>query len=672
MSDMHPPVHSFRLTRAFSIVSMIGILLVAFVMAYFYRVVAVDALMSVQNESNADLTRAFSDTIWNRYSDAFSRLSALPADQLAKQPEIAALDKEIKHRVRGMRVVKIKIYDRNGLTVFSTEKKQIGENKHDNPGFLGAMRGEVVSEIVFKDKFNAFDKTIENRNLLSSYIPVRSEPDEPPRGVFELYSDITTLLKEVRQTEYKIMALVVSLMLALYAYLLIYVRRADGIIKRREEEERAIQQERIRYLAQYDQLTGLPNRVQVLKLLEQAVQRVQAADHSLAIVYLDIDHFKLINDNLGHEAGDKVLLEIVARIQRVAFEQKIIARMGGDEIVLVLENVIVAALEGLATRLIGRLSRPLYVTGKKVTLTVAMGITLFPDDNSSAEQLLKNAEAAMLRAKKLGRNRLAFFTEELNAQAVERFKLEHGLHKAQDNQEFELYYQPRVDGKTGKILGAEALLRWRRNDGSIISPVLFVPILEEMGLIVSVGKWVLQSACQQCKLWHEQGHPELHISVNLSMRQFHSESFLEDIRGALLETGLEADYLELELTESLLAEDVVNTTRLLNDLKAIGVRLSIDDFGTGYSSLSYLMHFPVDCLKIDRAFVKDAVTNEDHANLTRTIVAMAKNLKLKTVAEGVETEAHREFLSGLSCDEMQGYLFYRPLPAAEFLECLDK
>lgn len=671
MSDQRKPPRVFRLTRAYSLVSLIGILIVALVMAFFYRTVAVDALMNVQDESNADLTRVFANSIWKKYSDFFNRVSTLPADQLIAQPEIDLLAEDIKYRMRGMRVVKVKIYDLNGITIFSTEKKQIAEDQGRNPGFQRALHGEVVSKIVFRDKFNAFDRIIEDRDLLSSYLPVYYGPNDSIVGVFELYSDITTLLGEVRRTEYKIMALVISIMLVLYAFLLIYIRRADGIIKQHEKEERAMQQERIHYMSQHDQLTGLPNRILLITLLNQAIQRARISNRQLAVFFLDIDRFKLINDNLGHEAGDQILLEMIGRIQRIIGEQNIIARIGGDELVLVRESLITHFVDSLATRIINKLSEPLTVAGVEVTLTVSMGITLFPDDNHDAEHLLKDAEAAMLRAKELGRNRYTFFTEELNAIAGERFEMEHGLHKALANQEFELHYQPRVDARTGQVLGAEALLRWRRDDDSVVSPMLFIPILEEMGLIIPVGKWVLHTACKQCKAWQEQGHPELRISVNLSVRQFHADSFIADIRSALLDSGLDADFLELELTESLLADDYIGTAKLLNELKDIGVHLSIDDFGTGYSSLSYLMHFPIDCLKIDRTFVRDAITNMDHANLTRTIVAMAKSLHLKTVAEGIETQTQQEFLQGLDCDELQGYLFSRPLVASKFFDFLE-
>lgn len=670
MSDQRKPLRVFRLTQAYSLVSFIGILIVAIVIAFFYRTVAVDALMNMQDKSNIDLTRVYANSIWDKYSSFFNRLSTLAPDQLIAQPEIELLTDDVQLLMRGMRVFKVKIYSLNGITIFSTESKQIAEDQSSNPGFQRALQGEVVSNIVFRDMFNSFDKTLGETDHLASYIPVYYGPHNSMVGVFELYSDITTLIGEVKQTEYTIVALVISLMLVLYAFLLVYVRRADGIIKQHEIAERTLRKERMLFISQHDQLTGIPNRNFLLTLLNQAISRARISHRQLAVFYLDIDRFKLLNDNLGHEAGDHILLVMISRLQEINGEQNIIARIGGDELVLVSESTRTHFADSLARRILHKLSEPIAVAGVEVTLTVSIGITLFKDDKNDADHLLKNAEAAMLRTKQLGRNRYTFYTEELNAIAGERFEMERGLHKALANHEFELLYQPRVDANSAQVIGAEALLRWRRKDGNVVSPVLFIPILEEMGLIIAVGKWALRNACKQCRAWQEMGYADLRISVNLSVRQFHADSFVADVSSALHDSGLDASHLELEVTESLLIEDFAGTAKLLNELKDIGVHLSIDDFGTGYSSLSYLMHFPVDCLKIDRAFVRDAITNTSHANLTRTIVAMAKSLHLKTVAEGVETQQQREFLQELDCNELQGDLFSRPLDAGKFLEYL--
>ena len=659
----------FRLTRAYSLASLLGILGVAVVMALFYRQVAVNALMDVQNEANADLTRAFADAIWDRYAPFFATAASLDRNALTAHQETMDLREELRLRTRGMRVVKIKIYNLAGLTLFSTDPSQIGESKADNPGFRGARAGEIVSNITFRDRFDAFDRVLENRDLLSSYLPVRRGDQPHVVGVFELYTDITTLLARIHRTELTIVALIATLMLALYLFLLVFVRRADGVIRRHEADQLARQQERIQYLSQHDTLTGMPNRKGLLGLLEPMLQRTRGMHAPVAVVYIDLDRFKLINDHLGHEAGDRILIEIAGRISLFAKPRDIVGRIGGDEFVLVAEDTPAAAAQALARKLTGELGEPFRPQSTDIGMSVSVGIALSPDGD--ADQLLKHAEAAMLRAKELGRNRYAFFTDELNARELERFELERGLRAAVTNREFELHFQPRVDTASGRTVGAEALLRWRRADGELLLPAVFVPLLEEMDLIGAVGRWVLGEACRQCRAWQQAGRGDLSVSVNLSIVQLRSKELLGQVRGALLASGLAPGSLELELSESMLVTENSAARQLFADLRKLGVHLSIDDFGTGYSSLSYLMHFPIDCLKIDRAFIRDAVASSESATLTRTIVSLAKSLNLRTVAEGVETAAHRDFLAQLGCNELQGYLFSEPLSAGDFVRFLD-
>lgn len=662
---------TFRLTRAYSIVSLIGILIVAFIMAYFYRSVAVSALMESQSENNVALTRALANSVWDDYGGFIASASSLSESELHHHPALANLRDVFAQKMDGLRVLKINIFDRSGLTIFSTEAAQIGESRSSYPGFIAALNGDVVSDIAFKKEFKTFDVVMKDRYLVYSYIPIRHGAGQPVVAVFELYTDITDVMGDIKITEYKIIALVSSLMLILYIFLLYFVRRADNTIKNYEKENFETQQERFQFLALHDNLTGLPKRRLLVDLLEQTIQRTQARNQPLMVLHLDIDRLKLINDKLGYEAGNQVILEVINRASMVTSDHSIRGRVGGDELVFVIESIPYIDTDPLASRLISQVSKPFVINDAEVTLTISLGIALYIDDSYDAAHLLKDAEAAMLRAKELGRNRYAYYTEELNIRAVERFDLEHGLRTALANNEFEVFYQAKINTRSGRVAGAEALLRWRRSGGDIVFPDVFIPALEDMGLIIPVGAWVLRSACQQCKTWHEQGYADMHVSVNISMRQFQSDSLISDIQSALTESGLAAEYLELELTESLLASDANRTIHLLHELKKMGLYLSIDDFGTGYSSLSYLMHFPVDCLKIDRAFVRDATINNDHANLTRMIVSMAKNLHLKTVAEGIETDEHRVFLSELECDEMQGYFFSKPIPSNQFRQYLE-
>ena len=664
-----PSKKKFRLTRAFSIVSFVGIIVVAIIMTQIHRSVSFDSLLKVQNEANIDLTRAFSNSIWKKYVDFFDRSSSIPKEEIFNQPEIVALENDLKSQMRGIRVVKIKVYNKNGLTVFSTDPSQIGEDKSKNPGFLAALSGEVKNEISFRDKFNAFDMVIEDRNLLASYIPIRFGPKDEVVAVFELYSDITSLLDEITESELKTVALGSVMMLVLYAFLLIYVRRADLVIKRHENEERQLQEERIKYITENDPLTGLPNRNSLISQIDKLFIRAQHNQSTVTLFYIDIDRFKLINDNLGQDMGDKVLLEIVNRLSESVRNPSIIGRVGPDEFLLAIDNSTERTIETILSRLIHSLTEPFTYESSVANLAVSIGIVNFPGDASDAVNAIKCGEAAVIRAKELGKNRFAYFTDDLNKKAMERFELENALSSALEKKQFETFYQPRVD-LSGKVVGAEALIRWRRGDGQLISPALFINTLEDTELIVPVGYWVLVNACQECLKWHENGFSDLKVSVNLSMQQFSSGTMIEDIRKALLESGLDAEYLELELTESLFAEKPDETLLILKAIKAFGIHISLDDFGTGYSSLSYLRKFPIDCLKIDQSFVKDISTNQDQANLTESIINMAKALDMTTVAEGVEEKDQLECLIKLDVDELQGFFFSRPLSAHDFMDYL--
>ena len=664
MSSKKPK--TFRLTNAFSVVSLVGIIIVAVISTYVHQSVSLNSLLQVQNEANIDLTRAFSNSIWKKYVDFFERSSAISRAEIINQPEINALEADLKRQMKGIRVVKIKVYNRNGLTVFSTDRTQIGEDKSKNPGFISAFNGEVINEISFRDKFNAFDMVIEDRNLLASYIPIHYGPNDEVVAVFELYSDITTLLEEIDESEFQSVALGAFLMLLLYAFLLIYVRRADAIIKKHEAEERAIHEERVRYISEYDQLTGLLNRQAVEAQISRLVER---STSKIAFIYIDIHRFKLVNDMYGQEKSDELLLELVYRLSNTIGNPKLLGRAGPDEFIVATNFVSDRVLHSVLNRLVKSLTEPYNIDDSHVNISISVGVVKFPLDTKDSKTVIKSSEAAMLQAKKLGKNRYAFFAQQENERAEERFELENALSNALEAEEFELFYQPRV-GIQGNPLGAEALIRWRRNDGQLISPALFIHALEETELIVPVGEWVLTTACRECMKWHKEGHTNISISVNLSLKQFTHGNIIETVRKALLNTGLVPSALELELTESLFAENPEEMLSYLKALKALGVSISLDDFGTGYSSLSYLRKFPIDYLKIDQAFVRDIDTNQVQFKLTKSIVDMAQALDMKTVAEGVEELSQLQSLQELGVDELQGYYFSKPVPAEDFRQYL--
>ena len=437
--------------------------------------------------------------------------------------------------------------------------------------------------------------------------------------------------------------------------------------------ERKRAEEELAYMAQYDPLTGLANRALFRDRLEHALARAERNGNLVALMFLDLDRFKAVNDTLGHSYGDELLKEVARRVEGRVRESDTVARLGGDEFAIVLEDLSYAQdAIPVAQDILDLVSQPLVLDGHEVFVTGSIGIAVRPP--SEGDRLLKDADAAMYRAKQRGRNSHEFYTEEMNVQAHERLALERDLRRALDREEFLLHYQPQVDLATGKIVGAEALLRWQHPERGLVSPGEFIPVLEDTGMIVPVGEWVLRTACRQGRVWQESGLGPLRVAANLSARQFGQEGLVDTVAGILEETGLDSLTLELEITESLLMDDVEASTQALTELKrsVSGIRIAIDDFGTGYSSLYRLKTLPIDLIKIDRSFVRDIAADPDDAAIVTAILGLAHNLRLEVIAEGVETGEQMAFLRERGCDLAQGYYLSRPIPAGELTELLGK
>jgi diguanylate cyclase (GGDEF)-like protein/PAS domain S-box-containing protein len=430
--------------------------------------------------------------------------------------------------------------------------------------------------------------------------------------------------------------------------------------------DRKTAEARVRYLAYYDALTGLPNRTLLRDRLSKALAGARRRKDKVALLFLDLDRFKDVNDSLGHSLGDVLLQEVAERLRRWAREQDTVARLSGDEFLTVLTSVNDTSDAAVAAeRLMDAMIAEFVVQGHSLSISCSLGVSFFPEHGADSETLIKNADAAMYCAKKSGRNNFRFFTQEMNTQVVERLTLESNLRLALDRKELFLVYQPQIDIGTGRINGLEVLLRWQHPELGLVPPDKFIRIAENNGMIMPIGEWVLRTACAQARKWQDEGLSAVSVAVNVSAVQFRQESFCELIRSILHETGLSPQYLELEVTESLLLWDAPVTFSVLRELKAMGVTIAIDDFGTGYSSLSYLKQFPFSKLKIDRSFVRDIAVNPDDAAITIAIISMAKSLSLRVIAEGVENEAQMAFLRAHQCDEIQGYYFSKPLPVDE-------
>ena len=438
------------------------------------------------------------------------------------------------------------------------------------------------------------------------------------------------------------------------------------ITKRRNDEER------LNYLASFDSLTGLPNRTLFYDRLSQVTSRAARTHNAVAVLFLDLDRFKNINDTFGHNFGDLLLKSVAIRLKNCIRDGDTVARLGGDEFIVMLDAMATPDHTYLiAEKILGALSKPFSLQGREIFITASIGIAVYPDDGENYETLVRNADIAMYRAKEEGKNNYQIYSPTLNAKISERLKLENGLRHAVERGEFLLYYQPKIDLISGRIIGTEALIRWKQADNErMILPGEFISLAEEVGLILPIGEWVLKTACAQNRVWQTTGLPPLDVAVNLSTLQFQQKDLAKMIATTLKETGLDPKYLELEITESIIMKSADKAEMTLRDLNAIGVEISIDDFGSGYSSLAYLKRFPVAKLKIDRVFVRDISTNPDDKRLVEVIITLAHSLDLKIVAEGVETEEQLQYLRSVGCDQIQGNIYSKPLPAEEMTRYL--
>lgn len=547
------------------------------------------------------------------------------------------------------------------------------DKPHPDDGVLGAVLAERSPK-----RINALAGDPTRIGLPPSHPPIETllaVPVGTQENVFGwLYLADKLGADEFSEVDERAAATVAAQLAVVYENLALYgeIERQHEQLKR-EIEERKQYEARIEYLATHDALTNLANRNLLGDRVAQAMAHARRDGLLLAVLFLDLDRFKSINDSFGHELGDALLLEVSNRLKQVVRDGDTVARQGGDEFIILLTDIASPQdVLAVAHKIFHAFSTPFMIRGRELFITTSIGATIYPDDGEDMPSLLRNADTAMYLAKEEQGNTFQFYSREMSVRAMERAELEAALRRALDRKEFELFYQPRVTADSGRIIGAEALIRWRHPELGLVSPTRFIPMAEELGLIVPIGDWVLRTACAQNKAWQEEGLPAISISVNLSAGQFQHEGLVDSISHALRSMQLDARHLELELTESMVMNSAELFITKLNDLKNLGVQLSIDDFGTGYSSLGYLKRFPLHHLKIDQSFVRDIATDTDDAAITSTVISLGHSLNLKVIAEGVETEEQVAFLRDHNCDEMQGYYFSRPVPAPEFAVLLQQ
>jgi diguanylate cyclase (GGDEF)-like protein/PAS domain S-box-containing protein len=432
-------------------------------------------------------------------------------------------------------------------------------------------------------------------------------------------------------------------------------------------------EKQIKYLAYYDQLTKMPNRVLFSNCLSSEIDRAASKNVSLPVMFLDIDRFKNINDTMGHVVGDEILKEVAKRLKEVIGGNGTIGRMGGDEFIIMLQEIgSEESVPAIAKSILDVFKVPIVIEEKEFFITVSLGISKYPSDGTTIDEIIKNAHTAMYRAKDIGRNNYQFYTLAMNEKAMETLILETELRRAVEKEELFLYYQPQVDIHSKKIVGCEALIRWQHPVRGIVPPGAFIPLAEDTGLIIPIGSWVLKTACKQGKRWHDAGYNDLRVSINISANQFQQNDFVNIVESTLKETGFNPHCLELEITENSIMQSTERTMDIMSKIKALGIRISIDDFGTGFSSLNYLRQFKADVLKIDRSFIKEVSSNASDAAITTAIINIAHSLNLTVIAEGVETQDQLNFLKNKNCNELQGYLISKPVPIIDFEDMLQR
>lgn len=677
----------FNLTRYFSTLSFVLIGLVGGVMGKYLHEQEIGQLMRMAEDRNKAMAEVFRNAMWRDFADLTLERITPSAEALRQHVTEHGVQRKVTALMKHSDVVKVKVYNLNGLTVFSSDPKQIGEDKRDNAGFISARAGIVATELTHRNQFDAFEGSIADVDLISSYVPVREQ--ERLVGVMEVYQDVTPFVSDLDQARWKIWLTVIGLLGTLYLMQMMVVRHAQAILRRQAVElettnreldarvqartaelqaevaERRNAEVRLDHLAHHDPLTGLPNRLMFREQLRHSLNLAARHQRQLAVLFIDLDRFKEVNDTLGHAIGDELLIAVTRRLVTHLRTADTLARLGGDEFICVIEEL-KDSQEALrvADKLIELLSEAFTIHSHELFVAASIGICLYPNDGEDVDTLVRNADTAMYQAKAHGRRCSHFYTPEMTRHAQERSHLDNLLRRAIDGDELSVHYQVKVD-MSGQPVGAEALLRWNNPELGNISPVRFIPLAEETGFIVPLGEWVLRQACAQMIAWRASGMMMPKVSVNLSVKQIERSDVVDMVRRVLAETGLDAASLELEITESMIMniEDALSILEGLNDL---GVQLAIDDFGTGYSSLAYLKMLPIDTLKIDRVFIVGIAQNSGDEAIIRAIIALAKSLKLDTVAEGVDSDHQVGFLRAHGCDQIQGFLFGKPQPADEF------
>lgn len=687
----------FNLSRYFSILSFILIALAATALGMLYRKLSLQEMHMLAQNGNVAMAEIFRNSLEVPFEALVRDSRGRDGNHLRRIEASNHLQTAARNLMRHTAVIRVKLYGPDGTALFSTDPQQIGQVEEGDVDLQAAMAGRVVSELRHQDTFSGLDVEYRDVDVLSSYIPVMRK-DKAVIGILELYQDVTPFVARLHRGLWMLTAAVLAVFAALYFMQYLVVRRAQRILREQENrlkasrdnlelevasrteelkssnlklqaeigERRAIQS-RLNYLAYHDPLTGLFNRTTFLERLEERIERAKASGGCVAILYVDLDQFKQVNDSLGHNVGDELLVAVAARLSANARAADLLARVGGDEFIYLMDTPCAEDVTQVANRLIRALDQPFRIEEHELFLSATVGIALSPGDGEKVEDVMRNADTAMYRAKLLGRGNYLFYSPEMTRQARERIRMENLLRRANEYGELAIHFQPQVDTASGKLIGAEALMRWTSPDVGEISPNQFIPLAEDSGLVVGLGEWVLRESCRLFVEWQKQGFSLPSLSVNVSIKQLERIDFIDMVDRIIRETGMPPGSLTLELTETVVLK-VGNASEVLGKLRERNISLALDDFGIGYSSLSYLKTLPVQQLKIDQTFVRGIGANPRDEAVVRAIVEMARSLGFEVVAEGVEDQIQGNFLREVGCDYLQGNLHGKPLPAEDFFK----
>ncbi|GMR07052.1 MAG: hypothetical protein BMS9Abin26_0054 [Gammaproteobacteria bacterium] len=662
---------STRLIKIYAFSSLLVLVFTALVLAWAYRQIATDSLVNREIQANQTLTSMLANFVGVGFADYLQTSKLQSAEQLRQHQKFRSLQTGLDALTLGLDIPAVTIINAEGRIVYARDVLMIGQVATGAQGINRALDGKIITSMDMQDGSFAGGQYPQGHSISSS-LPIRSSSGEMI-GTISIIRNLHGLVKNVTSNSYVIFSVVAMVFAVLYVFLIAIVHGASRHVDQETAREHQKKDEEIRQLAFYDSLTGLPNQTKFRDVLDLCTKRAKRYESILGVMIIGIDKFKSINEKYGHEAGDEALIQIARRLSLTIREVDVACRFSGDEFIVVLEDLSAPAEARLISERVKEcLSSPLEVAGHKIHVTTCAGIAIYPHDTQNTGRLVTNAMSAMDRAKQLGQNSFAYYTDEMNKRNNSRIEMESSLDRAIEKNEFIAYYQPKVSAIDQRIVGMEALIRWQHPEKGLVPPIEFIDLLEETGQIIEVGEWMIGEAVRQCKSWHDAGYPELRVSINLSPKQFHSVSLLPCVEKTLIENNIEAKYVELEITEGVLAEDPEKAVAMLNELKGLGTSLSVDDFGTGYSSLSYLTDFPIDYLKIDRSFIRDMMNNRRHASITTAIIAIAKTLRLGIIAEGVEDEDQFRYLASMGCDEIQGFYFSKPVTPVAFTELLKQ